>query len=276
MIKPGLRFAWGLFWIVFTPHLSALELKGEVIQGGLLVGQTEAQAHIQFENRSIPVSSQGKFLIALGRDDEGTVTLTETLRSGQTTEKKLRIQKREYAIQSIQGLPPKKVNPPDSVMDRIHADSQKVRQARKLRENRTDWISGFIWPAKGPITGVYGSQRILNGVAKRPHFGVDVAAPVGTPVLAPAPGVITLAESDLYYSGGTIILDHGQGFSSSFLHLDSIDVELGKKVAQGERIATIGATGRVTGPHLDWRMNWFDKRIDPQLVLKALPPRKSP
>ena len=146
-----------------------------------------------------------------------------------------------------------------------------VASARARRDQRTDYAAPFAWPARGRISGVYGSQRILNGEPRRPHFGVDVAAPTGTPVYAPAPGIVTLAHEDMYFSGGTLIIDHGHGLSSSFLHLSEILVEAGTYVSRGDLIARIGATGRASGPHLDWRMNWLDRRVDPQRLVKGLP-----
>ena len=151
------------------------------------------------------------------------------------------------------------------------AGAELVKATRKLDDPRTDFLDGFIWPSQGPISGVYGSQRILNGKPRRPHFGVDVAGPVGTPVVAPAGGVVTLAHPDMYFSGGTLVIDHGHGLSSAFLHLSRILVKEGQRVEQGEPIAEIGATGRVTGAHLDWRMNWFEQRIDPQLLAGPMP-----
>ena len=142
-----------------------------------------------------------------------------------------------------------------------------------------DALAGFQWPAIGPISGVYGSQRIYNGTPRSPHYGVDVAVPTGTPVLAPSSGVVTLAEPDLFYSGGTIILDHGFRLSSSFLHLSKVHVAVGQEVKQGELIGEVGATGRATGPHLDWRMSWRNQRIDPQLLAPPMPaqvPASSP
>jgi len=151
-----------------------------------------------------------------------------------------------------------------------------VASARARRQAATYYATGFIWPAKGRISGVYGSQRVLNGTPARPHFGVDVAAPTGTPVYAPASGLITLTHPDMYFSGGTIVLDHGQGLSSTFLHLSEILVEAGTQVEQGDLIARIGMTGRASGPHLDWRMNWLDRRVDPQLLVKTSEGRTSP
>jgi murein DD-endopeptidase MepM/ murein hydrolase activator NlpD len=154
---------------------------------------------------------------------------------------------------------------------RIHRESASIKEARAKDDARTDFLKGFIWPAKGRITGVYGSQRILNGEPRRPHYGLDIAAPVGTLVVAPASGIVTLTTPNMFYSGGTLILDHGHGLSSTFIHLHRILVKEGQYVRQGDVIAEIGATGRVTGAHLDWRINLFKRRLDPQLILKAMP-----
>ena len=132
-------------------------------------------------------------------------------------------------------------------------------------------MARFQWPVEGRISGVYGSQRILNGIPKRPHFGIDIAAPAGTPIRAPAVGLVTLAADDHYYTGGTVILDHGHGLTSAFLHLQEVRVAPGQTVAQGEVIGTLGATGRATGPHLDWRINWFDQRLDPAFFVPPMP-----
>ena len=184
------------------------------------------------------------------------------------TARVLEIERRRYDIQRIDGLPKKMVTPPPELLVRIREEGAKVREARAFDTAELDLFVPFAWPAQGPISGVYGSQRILNGEPRQPHFGVDIAASTGTPVRAPAGGDIRLAEPDLYYSGGTVILDHGHGLSSSFLHMSRIDVEVGQRVAQGEVIGAIGATGRVTGAHLDWRMNWFERRLDPALLVE--------
>ena len=153
---------------------------------------------------------------------------------------------------------------------RTQAEAGQVWRARQTLRASSEYAKGFIWPAEGPVTGVYGSQRVFNGVPKRPHYGLDIAGPVGTPVVAPASGEVTLVNEDMYYSGGTLVIDHGQGVSSTFIHLSKIHVKSGESIAQGQLIAEMGATGRVTGPHLDWRINWFNQRLDPALVL---PPR---
>ena len=186
----------------------------------------------------------------------------------------MNIAARDYVIQKIEGVPQKTVNPSKEHLNRIQQDAASVRQARRLISNQDDFTAGFIEPSSGPITGVYGSQRFYNGVPKSPHYGIDYAAPTGAPVIAPAGGIITLVHNDMFYSGGTLILDHGHGLSSTFLHLSQILVAQGQRVTPGMVIAKIGASGRATGPHLDWRMNWLDQRIDPQLVLQTLPVQK--
>ena len=179
---------------------------------------------------------------------------------------------REYRIQRIDGLPPGKVTPRSKEdLARIRREVAMVKRARLTDDARTDFLGGFRWPIKGPISGVYGSQRILNGEPRQPHYGVDIAVPTGTKALAPAAGVVTLAHPDMFFSGGTLIVDHGHGLSSAFLHLSRILVKKGQRVAQGQPIAEVGATGRVTGPHLDWRINLFGRRIDPELLVGPMP-----
>lgn len=260
-----------LLFCLMPISAASLTLEGKMVQGGMLVGKTEPGNQVRFNDKSIRVSPEGVFLLGFGRDDSLQHTL-EVSRSGKSIEKKqIEITKREYQIQNIDGLPPSKVTPPKRDWARIKKETALVKQARKRNDDRNDFMNGFIWPAKGIISGVYGSQRILNGVPKRPHFGVDIAAPVGTLVVAPADGVVTLAYPDMFYSGGTLIIDHGHQLSSSFLHLHKILVKEGDRVKQGDPIAEIGATGRVTGAHLDWRMNLRKARIDPQFLVPPMP-----
>jgi murein DD-endopeptidase MepM/ murein hydrolase activator NlpD len=168
-------------------------------------------------------------------------------------------------------LPPDKVTPPSSLLDRIRRENAWVDEARRRDIPQTYFLSGFAWPVTGRISGVYGSQRILNGEPRQPHYGVDIAAPVGTPVRAPADGVVTLAEPNLYYTGVTLIIDHGYRLSSTLMHLSRLHVKVGQQVRKGEVVAAVGASGRVTGPHLDWRMNWREARIDPALLVPPMP-----
>ena len=180
---------------------------------------------------------------------------------------------REYRIQRIDGLPPRKVTPDEKDYERIRKDIAAAKRARRRDDPREDFLSGWIWPVTGPISGVYGSQRILNGQPRRPHYGVDIAVPVGTEIRAPADGVVTLAHPGMFYSGVTVIIDHGHNLTSSFLHLNRALVEEGDRVKRGDVIAEVGKTGRVTGAHLDWRMNLRKARIDPQLLVGPMPKR---
>jgi murein DD-endopeptidase MepM/ murein hydrolase activator NlpD len=254
----------------------SLSFEGDFIQGGMVSGVTEPGNQVLYDGASVRVSPEGVFLLGFGRDDALKHTL-EIKRGSETLERReLVIGKRQYQIQRIDNLPPSKVTPPKRDWERIKRETAMVKKARRLDDARTDFAEGFIWPAHGVISGVYGSQRILNGEPRRPHFGIDIAAPTGTPVYAPADGVVTLAHPDMFFSGGTLILDHGHQLSSSFLHLSRLTVKEGDRVKQGEKIAEIGATGRVTGAHLDWRMNLRKARIDPQLLVPPMPNAPKP
>lgn len=244
-----------------------LSLKGDLTQGGLVVGQAVTGSTVTFDDKELELTPQGYFVFGFHRDMPETATLT--IKKGQQQEvQKLFVRKRDYNIERIDGLPPSKVNPmKPEVLKRIRKEGALVAEARKNTSKDEFFMQDFIWPAEGRLSGFYGSQRVLNGEPKRPHYGVDVAAPTGTEVVAPADGTVRLAYDDMFYSGGTLIIDHGYGVSSTFIHLNSIDVENGQKVKQGDKIATIGETGRATGPHLDWRINWYSSRLDPQLLV---------
>lgn len=250
--------------------LAALE--GRLAQGGLVLGRTAAGAKVMLDGRPVRVGPDGVFLIGFGRDAAATAVLDVTLGDGRRQRRTLAIEPRKFDIQRIDGLPDKMVTPPPDLLARIKRENAKVAELRRVDSEFAEFTAGFIWPVAGPVTGVYGSQRILNGEPRAPHWGVDIAAPTGTPVRAPAGGVVRLAEPDFYLTGGTLLIDHGHGLMSAFLHLSAIDVTVGQQVKQGEFVARVGATGRVTGAHLDWRMNLFDMRIDPVLVAPPLPP----
>lgn len=254
--------------------LHAVELVGEPVQGGLIFGQVPPGTEVRLDLQQILVSEDGRFVIGFGRDETGTRELSlHYPDDNKTIIKTLQVVPREYDIDRVDGLPPRTVTPDPEAAERIREERILVSSAKARRDNRTDYAGGFDWPARGRVSGVYGSQRILNGEPRNPHYGLDVAAPTGTLVTAPAPGIVTLTHPDMYFSGGTIILDHGQGLSSSFLHLSEILVEAGQRVDTGDPIGRIGATGRATGPHLDWRMSWLDRRVDPQ---RLLPPIQDP
>ena len=240
-----------------------------LIQGAMVVGHTNADT-LSIGGRDVVVQPNGRFVFGLGRDaaPQMSVILSSTVSGEQSlyTAFEFPVQQRHYDIQKIEGVESKYVSPPDDVLARINLEAQQVKAVRRTNSALWHYAKPFSWPALGPVSGVYGSQRVFNGVPKRPHYGLDIAGPKGTPVNAPAAGTVLLV-ADMYYSGGTLIIDHGHGISSTFIHLNAIHVKEGDQVEQGERIADIGASGRVTGPHLDWRLNWFETRLDPQLLL---------
>lgn len=244
-----------------------VEFEGELVQGGLVVGQAPPGSSVAVDGQPVMISDKGRFLLAFERQQTEATRVDITLPTGMRLTEQLQPEAREFDIQRIDGLPQDKVTPPESVLARIREDARQARQARERRDPRIDWAEGFDWPLTGPVTGVYGSQRILNGEPRNPHWGIDIAAPAGTPVRSPAPGIVTLAHPDMYFSGGTLFIDHGHGLVSAFLHLDAIHVAVGDVVDRGQVVADVGATGRATGPHLDWRMNLRDVRIDPALLL---------
>lgn len=250
---------------------SPVVLQGSLQQGSLLLGTVEKGSRPFYRDRAVPVTASGQFLLGLGRDAPASIELRIVDSEGLQTVQKYEVAKRDYRIQRVNGVPSKTVDPPAADLARIRNDSALVASARREITSKEDFLDGFQLPLDGPITGVYGSQRVYNGVPKSPHYGVDYAAPTGTQVLSPAAGIVRLAHRDLFYSGGTLIVDHGHGLSSSFLHLSDVLVAEGTRVSRGQPIAKVGATGRATGPHLDWRMNWHNERIDPQLVLETLP-----
>ena len=261
-----------LLSIVVSMTVNAqLELDGEAIQGGLIFGKTLPGSQVSQDGQSLRVSTQGDFLLGFTRDAPPTSNVRVLFPDGTELVRELDVLPRDYVIQRIDGLPKSKVTPrkPEDLA-RIRQDVADVKKARARDDDRQDFLDGFIWPVVGRISGVYGSQRVLNGEPRRPHFGVDIAVPVGTPVKAPADGIVTLAVPDMFFSGGTLIIDHGHKLSSTFLHLHDIHVEVGQRVRKNEVVAEVGATGRVTGPHLDWRMNLRDRRIDPQLLVPAM------
>ena len=245
-------------------------LNGKFTQGALLRGQAPAGAKVTLNGETVQTNKDGKFVVGFEREAPLQQTLVVKLDNGQKWQRDITLEKREYNIQRIDGLEQKMVSPPAEVTARIKKDNINVANARSGNTDLDALFTRFEWPAKGVISGVYGSQRILNGVPKWPHYGLDIANETGTPVYAPVDGVVTMAD-DLYYSGNTLILDHGMRVFSTFLHMDTITVEVGETVKQGEQIGTIGSTGRSTGPHLDWRINLGNTRLDPQTIISGSP-----
>lgn len=260
-LMAGLAISWPAF---------ALELQGNPAQGGLLFGDAEPGSQVWLNNQPVRVTGDGRFVLGFGREAEAKQQLRVVTPEGKNQVRELTLARRDYDIQRINGVPSRTVTPSEDHLDRIRREAAKVRDVRATDSDLTGFLQQFIWPAQGRISGVYGSQRVYNGEPRSPHYGIDIAAPKGSPVIAPAAGIVTMAEPDLFYSGGTLIIDHGYGVSSTFLHLDGFDVEPGQRVEQGEAVARVGSTGRSTGPHLDWRINWYDVRVDPATVAPAI------
>ncbi|GJM10397.1 MAG: peptidase [Lysobacteraceae bacterium] len=255
--------------IVFATLLAAdsdsLQLKGDLIQGGLVIGQTHPDAQVQLNGKDVPVAPSGRIVFGFGRDAAPIATLSIEHDGVQQTQQ-LEIAQRSYPTERVDGLPQETVTPSQQSIERIQREGAMVANARGLKDWREDFAEGFVLPAQGRISGVYGSRRILNGEPKRPHYGLDVAAKTGTEVRAPAAGVVRLTHQMLL-SGGTLIIDHGMGVTSTFIHLSAFEVAVGDRVEQGDLIARVGATGRASGPHLDWRVNWLSERLDPGLLV---------
>ncbi|PWF25135.1 M23 family metallopeptidase [Corticimicrobacter populi] len=241
---------------------------GTVQQGTLVIGKVPAGSRVRYAGRELRVTPYGSVVLGIGRDAQGEARVDVVLPNGERQSPVISIQPRDWPLQHVNGVPPATVEPPPAIARRIQAEQARVVAARERDDERADFAQTFIWPVQGRISGRFGRARVYNGKPGSPHSGMDIAAPTGTPVKAPAAGIITFADPDLYLTGGTILLDHGHGVSSNFLHLSRIDVSVGQRVSQGDVIGAVGSTGRSTGPHLHWGMNWFDVRVDPQLVLE--------
>lgn len=246
----------------------ALELKGHLTQGGLVTGQLDNAKSVSLNGKSLKLADNGLFVFGFGRDAKPVHTLSWVDKTGKGHSQDLVITLRDYDIDKITGVAKKYVSPPKAVSERISREAIAVRKARAVNSDLEYFLQPVLRPAKGRISGVYGSQRYFNGEPRRPHFGLDIANKTGSPVYAPISGTVVFAEPDLYYSGGTLILDHGHGVTSTYIHLSKLDVIVGQKIEQGTKVAEIGATGRVTGPHLDWRFNWQGERLDPALLMQ--------
>jgi len=247
-------------------NASAIEFTGKFIQGHFILGKTETDSKIIIDKKEIKVSKDGYFVFGIDRDRKFDILITK-ISNGKKEKIVKKIFKRKYKIQKIDGLPENKVTPPESVYKRIKKENNAIGEARAINSDLNYFKSKFIMPVDGIITGVYGSQRILNGKPKWPHYGIDIAADQGTHIKSSGSGIVTMAEDDLYYTGGTVIMDHGHGISTIYSHLENVLVSVGDKINQGDIIGTVGSTGRSTGPHLDFRINWFQTRLDPMTVI---------
>lgn len=250
---------------------ACLRLDGPMVQGGLIQGLAPPGARVALDGRPLPVAADGLFLFGFGHDAPPRALLTATCPDGREVAASLQVGRRAYDVQRIDGLPARQVTPSAEDMRRIRRESRLIHVAR-ARDSDAAWFrEGFVWPVEGIVSGVYGSRRILNGQPRRPHLGIDIAAPRGTSVVAASRGVVALARRGMFFTGGTVIVDHGSGINSIYSHLSEIDVEPGDRVAGGERIGAVGSTGRSTGPHLDWRVNLFQTRLDPMLLVGPMP-----
>ena len=250
---------------------AGINLEGIAIQGSLMIGRVEVGAKLWLDDVPVPVAKNGEFLLGFGRDAGRQARIKVTFADGRTASRLLRIEQREFKIERIDGLEPKKVTPSPEDLKRIRAEKALINEARARFTEKSYFRSGFIWPVQGRVSGVYGSQRVLNGEARAPHLGVDIAAPKGSLVVAAADGVVSLAYNGMFFSGNVMVIDHGLGLGSIYAHLERLLVKEGQRVEQGQPIATVGATGRVTGPHLHWGINLFRVGLDPALLVPPMP-----
>ena len=267
MFKLNLKNIVFLLTLLVSNNVFALEFQGKFIQGHFILGKTHPGSKVWIDKKKVKITDDGYFVFGIGRDRKYDISITKELNG---SKKKIvkKVLRREYKIQRIDGLPEKKVTPPKEVYERIKRENKIIGEARAVESNLTFFKNKFISPLdKSIVTGVYGSQRILNGKPKWPHYGVDFAAKEGTKIKAMLDGKATMVQPDLFYTGGTLIFDHGHGISTLYMHMKDIYVKKGQEVKQGEIIGTVGSTGRSTGPHLDVRLNWFGTRLDPATVL---------
>ena len=237
-------------------------------QGAMVLGKVPVGSRVTYAGRSLRPTPYGSVVLGIGRDATGPLHIDVQAPGAPAQQIILIVTPRDWPIEAIAGVPAATVNPPPAIAARIEREQAAVAAVRRRDGDETGFTQTFSWPVQGRISGRFGRARSYNGQAGAPHSGMDIAAVTGTPVKAPASGVVTFAAPSLYLTGGTVVLDHGHGISSNFLHLSRIDVKVGDVVKQGDVIAAVGATGRATGPHLHWGMNWFDVRIDPQWVLE--------
>ena len=256
------------FFLIFAQYqVQALEFQGKFIQGHFIIGKADTKTNVWIDKKKVKVTDDGYFVFGIGRDRKYDIVITHEF-NGKKQRVVKKIRKRDYKIQRIDGLPEKKVTPPKEVYERIKRENKIIAKARAVESNLTFFKKKFVPPLeKAVITGVYGSQRILNGKPRWPHYGIDFAAEEGTEIKAMLDGKATMVESDLFYTGGTVIFDHGHGISTLYMHMQKIYVKKGQRIKQGEVIGTVGSTGRSTGAHLDIRLNWFGTRLDPNSVL---------
>lgn len=267
---------WALALAQAVPAVAAADAAADlrvvfperVQQGALVIGKVPPGSTVEYAGRTLRTTAYGTAVFGVGRNESGPLAVAVTRPDGSRTEVRITVDARDWPEQRVDGVPPATVDPPPAIAERIRREQVRVGEARTRDDARADFAQPFMRPVEGRISGRFGRARVYNGKPGSAHSGMDIAAPAGTPVKAPAAGVVTFADNDLYLTGGTLLIDHGHGVSSNFLHLSRIDVKPGDRVEQGQLIAAVGSTGRSTGPHLHWGMSWFDVRVDPQLVLE--------
>ena len=256
-----------LLLFFLSNNVLAVEFQGKFMQGHFIIGKTEPDTKVLINEKKVRVTNDGYFVFGIGRDRKYNIVITLN-KDGDRQKIVKKVFKRKYNIQRIDGLPEEQVTPPEKVYARIKKENKLIGSARNIDSNLTHFKNKFTVPVENIIiTGVYGSQRILNGKPKRPHYGLDFAADEGAKIKAMLDGTVTLAETGLYYTGGTLMFDHGHGISTLYMHMQKIFVKKGQKIKQGDVIGTVGSTGRATGAHLDVRLNWFQTKLDPETVL---------
>ena len=247
----------------------AVDLPATAAQGAMVVGHAPPGTVVEIDGRKLRLAADGRFVFGIGRDAKGPLAVRSAVPGQPARVQRIAISARDWPIERVNGVPAATVNPPPVIARRIARENGEIVAARRRDSDGMGFAQAFIWPVQGRISGRFGNQRVFNGTPKQPHSGMDVAAAKGTPIRSPADGVVTLVAPDYYLTGGTVMVDHGHGISSNFLHMSRIDVRAGDTVRQGDVLGAVGATGRATGPHLHWGMTWFDTRIDPLLVLEA-------
>lgn len=262
-------FVFSLFSL--SANAAEVSFEGNFSQGGLVFGNTEPGSRVELDGKPLGLSEDGKFLMGFGRDAPGKAILRITGSDGKTDTRTLTIASRVYKVQRIDGLPTRKVTPRPEDLARIKADNAGIGRVRGLQSANAYFSSGFTWPVTGPISGVFGSLRILNGKPKNPHNGTDIAAYEGTIIRAPADAVVALVNDDMFYTGKTLMLDHGLGLSSVYAHMSAILVKQGALVKKGTPIGKVGQTGRVTGAHLHWGVTLGRTHLDPALIAGKMP-----
>lgn len=265
-----IAFAMGMRPIV-AGAAQRLGFPASASQGALVIGKVAPGSRVRVSGRELLATPDGAVVFGIGRDESGPVVIDIRRRDGSHVRENIDVTPRDWPIERVDGVPPATVEPPPAIAERIRREQARVVAARARDDARADFEETFIWPVQGRISGRFGNQRIYNGIPKAPHSGMDIAVPQGTPIKAPASGIVSFAAPDLYLTGGTVLIDHGHGVSSNFLHMSRLDVKVGDRVKQGQIIGAVGKTGRATGPHLHWGLNWFNVRLDP-LLLSGIAP----